>query len=192
MPKKQNINFQIKELRPWMIEEDTGVFEMLSSSIPAVDEFRQKNEFFGLTKEQCIERIFRRMKQAYGINQTCPDPSLEPQETLPAEVYIMFADNRPVGMGGFRFAMNDYIMKHCQNIWYKVAPAERRKGYCTMFLARICSMAKNLGYEEVFALTADDNLPSNRVLQKAGFLAITDPPCQRMPHTCYYKKSLSF
>ena len=76
--------YRLLELRPWMIDENCGVYEMLQE-IPAVDEFNQHNEYNGKSKEQVKEIIIKMMRYCYGFNNTKDFPK--------CENYILFANN---------------------------------------------------------------------------------------------------
>ncbi len=106
------------------------------------------------------------------------------------ETYIMFCNNKPVVIGGFRFFMNDYLRKHCGNIWYKCRPSERKKGYTTKFTEMICDIAKKLGYKEVYSQANVENIGSNKVLTNNGFKTYINELCPDWDDTNFYVKEL--
>ena len=110
--------FRLRELRTWMIDEDCGVYEMLQE-IPEVDEFEQHNDYYGLSKQEVKQKIAEMMRYAYGFNNNEDYPK--------CENFILFADNKPVVIGGFMLEMTDYWSKHRGHIWYKTRHSERKK-----------------------------------------------------------------
>ncbi len=183
------MKYKLLELRPWMVEEDTGVYEMLQE-IPKHDIFDQTNEFAEKTKEQVLCMIADRTRQAYSLYDFQSNQMTEPEDKTSMEVYVLFVDDYPVCFGGFRFFMNDYLRKHCGNIWYKTRPSERNKGYATILTQKLIDFAKFLGYKELISQCDVENIPSNKVLTKCGFKTYKNPLCLDWDDTNFYKKTL--
>lgn len=81
-----------------MIEENTGVYKMLQE-IPYTDEFDQTNEYFGKTKQEVISIILDRVRQAYSLFNFQTYKMTEPEDKMPMETYILFADTKLVVIG---------------------------------------------------------------------------------------------
>lgn len=175
------MEYKILELRPWMIDENTGVYEMLQE-IPAVDEFDQHNEYNGLTKQQVKDLIIKMMKHAYGFENNEDYPK--------CENFILFVDNIPVCIGGLMLEMTDFWRKHRGHIWYKTRPSARKHGYCTKFIELLIERAKELGYKELISQCDINNYGSNKVLQNNKFEQYINPLCKDWDDTNFYKKLL--
>ena len=70
------MKYELLELRSYMIDNDTGVYEMLQE-MPAVDEFDQHNEYYGLSKEDTKNLINKMMRHAYGFDNSEDYPKCE-------------------------------------------------------------------------------------------------------------------
>ena len=175
------MKFLLLELRPWMLEVNNDVYEMLQE-IPAKDEFGQTNEFFGKSKIQIKDEINEKMKVAYSLKLS--------RNILPNETYILYADGKPVSIGGLRLKLNNYLKKHSGNIWYKTRPSERHKSYASVLTKLMCERAKDLGMTELIAQCNINNYGSNKVLQNNGFKPYINPLCSDWDDTNFYKKQL--
>ncbi len=175
------MNYKLQELRTWMIDEDCGVYEMLQE-IPVVDEFEQHNEYNGMTKQKVKEKIAEMMRYAYGFNNSEEHPK--------SENYILFADNKPVVIGGLILEMTNFWRKHRGHIWYKTRPGERKKGYCSQFVKMLLERAKEFDMKEVIAQCNINNVGSNKVLLNNGFEIYKNPLCLDWNDTNFYKKML--
>ena len=173
--------YRLLELRPWMIDEDTGVYEMLQE-IPEVDEFEQHNEYNGVTKEEVKQRIIKMMRHAYGFENSEDYPK--------CENYILFVDDKPVCIGGLMLEMTDFWRKYRGHIWYKTRPTARKQGYCTKFTELLCIRAKEIGFEELISQCDVNNYGSNKVFQNNGFQKYTNPLCPDWDDTNFYRKKL--
>lgn len=170
------MKYLLLELRSWMLDANDDLYDMLQE-MPFKDEFEQTNEFFGKTKQQIKDIIDSKMKVAYSLTLS--------RNVLPNENYVLYADGKPVCIGGLRLKLNDYWIRHSGNIWYKTRPSERRKGYATNFVKMLCERAKCFGMTEVLAQCNINNAGSNKVLQNNGFKKY-----ENTTHTNFYKKGL--
>ncbi len=175
------MKYELLELRPQMIDENTGVYELLQE-LPAVDEFNQHNEYNGLTKAEVKLLINKKMQYAYGIGNDEDHPR--------CENYILFTNGLPVVIGGLMLEMTDFWRKHRGHLWHKTRPSERRKGFCTKFLELVIKRAKELGFKELLAQCNINNLGSNKALQNNKFAICKNPLCPDWDDTNFYKKSL--
>lgn len=175
------MNFKLLELRSYMIDEDTGVYEMLQE-IPAVDEFDQHNEYYGLSKDETKKLINKMMSHAYGLNNSRDFPK--------CDHYILFVEGKPVSMGCLMFEMTDYWRRHRGHFWYKTRPSERRKGYGTKLLELIVQRAKELGLTHLISQCDINNYGSNKVMINNGFTTYINPLCPDWDDTNFYKKDI--
>ena len=176
------MQYQLLEFRTWMIDEDCGVYEMLQE-LPAVDEFEQHNEYNGMCKQEVKEKISEMMRYAYGFDNNEDHPK--------CENFILFADGKPVVIGGLMLEMTDFWRKHRGHIWYKTRPSERKKGYCSQFTKMLCERAKELGMKEVISQCDVNNIGSNKVLLNNGFEKYKNTLCLDWDDTNFYKKTLT-
>ena len=86
--------------------------------------------------------------------------------TIP-RLFLDDQSGRVVGSGGFRFAPRDRLVE----IGYGVSAGFRCRGYATEGVTLLADEAFASGFvDEVHANTAQSNRPSQRVLEKAGFV----------------------
>ncbi len=176
--------YKLLELRTWMIDdENCGVYEMLQE-IPAVDEFDQHNQYNGMKKQEVKNKIAEMMRYAYGFDNNEDYPK--------CENYVLFADNKPVVIGGLMLEMTDYWKKHRGHLWYKTRPSERKKGYCSQFVKMLCERAKEFKIKELLAQCNKNNIGSDKVLSNNGFEIYNNPLCSGGggKNTTFYKKLL--
>ena len=175
------MEYKLLELRSYMIDNNSGVYEMLQE-MPKVDEFEQTNAYHGLSKEETKKLINKMMQHAYGFNNSEDYPK--------CENFILFADNKPVVIGGLMLEMTDFWRKHRGHFWYKTRPSERKKGHGTKFLELLVNRAKELGYKELFSQCDINNYGSNKVMLNNGFKTYTNPLCPDWDDTNFYRKDL--
>lgn len=173
--------YKLLELRPWMIDENSGVYEMLQE-IPAIDEFEQHNQYNGMTKKEVKETIVKMMCHAYGFNNNENYPK--------CENYILFVNDIPVCIGGLMLEMTDFWRKHRGHIWYKTRPTAQKQGYCTKFTELLCLRAKEFNLEEITAQCDINNYGSNKVLLNNKFETYINPLCPNWNDTKFYRKKL--
>lgn len=88
---------------------------------------------------------------------------------LAPRLFVSFEDDVVVGSGGFKGPPAEGAVE----IGYGVAPSARRRGYATQAARLLVRQAfETPGVHCVYAETAVDNLPSRRVVEKAGFAHI--------------------
>lgn len=173
--------FELKELRSYMIDENLGVYEMLQE-IPQIDEFNQHNEFYGLDKQQTKSLINKKEQYANGINNDIDNPK--------CEHFVLFADRRPVVIGGLMLEIDDYWKQYRGHFWLKTRPSERQKGYGTKFLELILERAKKYGINEFLGQCNKNNIASNKIMQNNGMTIYINPLCPNRNDTNFYKKFL--
>lgn len=175
------MKYELLELRSYMIDNDTGVYEMLQE-LPAVDEFDQHNEYFGLSKEDTKKLINKMMRHAYGFDNS--------QDYPRCDHFVLFVDGKPVSMGCLMLEMTDYWRKHRGYFWYKTRPTERKKGYGTKLLELIVDRAKELGYKELFSQCDINNYGSNKIMINNGFTTYINPLCPDWDDTNFYRRDI--
>jgi RimJ/RimL family protein N-acetyltransferase len=87
-------------------------------------------------------------------------------ETLWHSYFLFVEGNNAVGSGGFRGSPKEGRVE----IGYGVAPSQQGKGFATAGAMLLVQKAfEQPGILEVFAETSITNIPSRRVVEKAGF-----------------------
>lgn len=173
--------YQLLELRSYMIDNDSNVYEMLQE-FPKVDEFNQHNPYSGLSKDDTKSRINEITKYAYGIDNSLENPK--------CEHFVLFANDRPVALGCLMLEMNDYWRKCRGHFWYKTRPSERKKGYGTILLKLLVERARIFGFPELLGQCNIHNIGSNKIMLKNGFSKYDNCLRPGDDETNFYKKKL--
>lgn len=82
--------------------------------------------------------------------------------------YWLVEGDRFLGMSSLRPELNDHLMKRGGNIGYAVRASERRKGYGDLILRLTLPKALALGLDKVLITCHDENLGSQRIIEKNG------------------------
>ncbi len=83
-------------------------------------------------------------------------------------LYLVFDNNRLIGLLNIRFDLTDTLRNRYGDIGYGVRPSERRKGYATKILHYALEICKEKNMSEVILGCYEKNLGSNKVIQKNG------------------------
>ncbi len=91
---------------------------------------------------------------------------------VPASQFIAIntSDDKFIGAVNIRHRLNDGLLKSGGHIGYIVIPSERRKGYCTEMLNLALKECSKLGIDNVLITAKEDNIGSNKVIKKNGFV----------------------
>lgn len=103
-------------------------------------------------------------------------------EGTPVIMYIMYVDNYPVGDIGIRTKINKFYEKHSGNIFYKIRPSERNKGYGSKMLKLALIESKKLGFNEVKLQCNVLNFGSQKVIENNNGILIKEDE-----HSKFYK-----
>ncbi len=103
-------------------------------------------------------------------------------EGTPVITYIMYVDDFPVGDIGIRTKINEYYEKHSGNIFYKIRPSERNKGYGSKMLQLALEEARKLEFKEVKLQCKNKNMGSQKVIENNNGILIKEDDYSR-----YYK-----
>lgn len=91
-----------------------------------------------------------------------------PEGYVPQNIYWLFADSRPVGIGKLRHYLNDFLREHGGHIGYCIRPSERGKGYGKTILREVLKEAKEKGISEALLVCDETNTPSRKVIEANG------------------------
>ncbi len=82
--------------------------------------------------------------------------------------FFLLVDNKIVGSGSLRHALNEKLAVYGGHIGYAVRPSERRKGYGSLILHLTLKKARDFGFERVFVTCDTDNIGSVKIIEKNG------------------------
>ena len=82
--------------------------------------------------------------------------------------FWMYVDNQPVAFGKIRHKLNESSRTIGGNIGYAVDPIHRGKGYATVILKELISIANQMGIEEKLLSVEKYNYASKKVIEKNG------------------------
>ena len=95
-------------------------------------------------------------------------------EDTPTITYVMYVDNKPVGIVCIRTEIDENWRKWSGNFYYKIRKSERNKGYGTKILELALKELKKLGFKEVYGQSSDGNIASAKVIEKNGGIFINE------------------
>ena len=91
---------------------------------------------------------------------------------LPERVQSTFlvaeVDGVIVGRSSIRHELNDWLLQFGGHIGYAVRPGFRNRGYATEILRQSLQIAHGLGITKVLMTCDDDNVASQKVIEKHG------------------------
>ena len=132
-------------------------------------------------EEFCDDIVPTLMDHSRGINL--------PENFVPCTEYLLWDDNRIVGLFRMRHVLNDFLRQYHGHIGYMVRKSERGKGYGSRGLALLLDMWRNRISEDAFYLSVHrDNPASLQVQKKCGaYIHHMDEECYytRIPKTDY-------
>ena len=91
-----------------------------------------------------------------------------PEGHVPSTFLFGFVGSKLVGRVMILHQLNDFLRKIGGHIGYGVVPSERKKGLATKMLQESLVVAKSLGLQTVLVTCDEDNLPSRKIIEKAG------------------------
>ena len=163
------MNCYLKELN---LDMGKDVYEMYQD-IPA-KESGSTNECFGLNFDDFPKYLEKEINRKYN-KVTFDDIS-----------YIMYDDNKPIGLICLRTEIDDNWMKWSGNFYYRIRLSERKKGYGTKILSLALEEFRRLGFKEVYGQSSAGNIGSAKVIENNGGILLDEKDGTR-----YYKIELN-
>ena len=148
------MNYVLKELNLNMGKDEYEMYQ----DIPAV-ESGSTNECYGILYED-----FKKYLEA-EIKRKDNNVTLEDTPTI---TYIMYVDDKPVGLICLRTEIDENWMKWSGNFYYRIRLSERNKGYGTKMLELALDKFRKLGFKEVYGQSSDGNIASSKVIENNG------------------------
>jgi len=162
----------LKELDLNMGKEEYEMFQ----DIPA-KESGSTNECNGIPYEEFKSYLEKEINRKY--NEVTYDDT-------PAISYIMYDDNKPIGLICLRTKIDDNRMKWSGNFYYRIRLSERKKGYGTKILSLALQEFKKMGFKEVYGQSSNGNVGSAKVIENNGGILLDEKDGTR-----YYKIELN-
>lgn len=145
-------------LRPLNSSENEDVYQMFQE-IPA-EEDGFENPAHGLSHEEFRVFCHRRVGYSQGLDL--------PEGHVPDTWYLLFVDNKLVGLTKLRHYLNDYLLNHGGHIGYGIRPSCRGKGYGKIILREVLQEASILEIDRVLLVIRDYNTASRKVCASNG------------------------
>lgn len=148
----------IIELRPLSVDDGIDIYEMLQE-IPK-DENGFVNGCNGRTFEDFRKWLIKSFNIANGT-------SLE-EWMVPQNIYWLYVDNIPVGMGKLRHYLTDKLKEEGGHGGYAIRPSYRNKGYGTLLLKLLVKKAKEMKIDKLLLTVQNHNISSIKVALANG------------------------
>ena len=82
--------------------------------------------------------------------------------------YVFYVNNNPIGELGIRTTLNDFWLNRGSQIFYKILPQYRNKGYGTIMLNLALEKCKEFGFKTIRINCDDKNIASKKIIEKNG------------------------
>ena len=148
------MNCYLKELN---LDMGKDVYEMYQD-IPA-KESGSTNECFGLSFDDFPKYLEKEINRKYNKVTFDDTPTIS---------YIMYDDNKPIGLICLRTEIDDNWMKWSGNFYYKIRLSERKKGYGIAQLELCLEFAKRIPLKQVVVACDKDNIASASTAKSCG------------------------
>ena len=115
-----------------------------------------------------LDPKIREMDFDFFLRKLKEEETLHTEIILPSFQYWLVDGDKYIGRVNYRPILNDAFRFRGGNIGYNVRPTERGKGYATIMLKKSLEKAKADGLSSVLLTCDTDNIPSIKVIEKAG------------------------
>lgn len=82
--------------------------------------------------------------------------------------FLCYEGDRLVGVFSIKYKLTEYLLNYGGHICYAVRPSDRNRGLATQMLRQGLCFARVDGFEKVLLVCDEDNLASEKVIQKNG------------------------
>ena len=162
------MNFFLRKLD---LDMGKDVYDMYQD-IPA-KESGSTNDCFGLSFDDFPKYLEKEINRKHNKVTFDDTPTIS---------YIMYDDNKPIGLICLRTEIDDNWMKWSGNFYYRIRLSERKKGYGTKILSLALEEFRRLGFKEVYGQSSAGNIGSAKVIENNGGILIDEKDGTR-----YYK-----
>ena len=140
-------------------EDGPEIYEMLQRIGKEENHFQ--NPVHGMSYEQYKKWL--KEQDDWSRGESLPQ-GYSPQTCF----WLILSDGTPVAFGKIRHELNENSRMVGGNIGYAVDPLHRGKGFATVMLKELISIADDMGVEEKLLTVEKFNYPSKRVIEKNG------------------------
>lgn len=134
-------------------------------------EYRQEHFDVGeriINGSELFDRIVSYDEWLEKVTANAKAETVDPDWVLTDTFFAVRAsDEKIVGIADLRYQLNDFL-RDLGNCGYSVRPSERRKGYASEILRRICAAAKEHGMRQLQLSVEKDNAASIKTIGKNG------------------------
>lgn len=142
------------ELRKLTVNDGVDIYEMMQE-IPK-DENGFMNSIYGKTFEEYKKWLVYNDASSKAVG-------LEDGWKVPTNIYWLYVDGHPVGMGKLRHFLTDNLREEGGHAGIAIRPAERNKGYGTILLKLITEEAKKMNIDKLLVTIRNNNYSSLKV-----------------------------
>jgi predicted acetyltransferase len=103
--------------------------------------------------------------------QRCSDHSKGknlPANWVQASTFWLIDNDKFIGHTNIRHELTKKLKNYGGNIGYYIRPSERKKGYGTKILELALKKAKKIGLNKVLITCSDNNIASQKIIEKNG------------------------
>jgi len=140
------------------IDDGIEVYDMLQRIGPSENEF--KNSANGLSFSEFKQWLIK--QDAWSRGEELP------VGYVPQTIFWLYDDEKIVGMGKIRHALNANSRYIGGNIGYAIDPLYRGRGYATELLKLLVKKAKEMKTSEILLTVEKYNPASKKVIEKVG------------------------
>lgn len=119
-----------------------------------------KNSAYGLSLEEFKKWLIVQDNWSKGIDL--------PNGYVPQNIYWLYVNNEPVGMGKIRLALTESSREIGGNIGAAISNKFRGKGYGSILIKLLVDEAKKIGIEEILITVEKYNPASKKATENAG------------------------
>lgn len=91
-----------------------------------------------------------------------------PPDWVPYNIYWLVDGGEIVGIVSIRRKLNDFLLREGGHIGYEIVPSKRKLGHGNKLLELVLEKAKGLGLEKVLITSLEDNIASQKIIEKCG------------------------
>ena len=145
------------ELKKLTIDDGADVYDMLQT-MPEENGFM--NPAHGISFDRYKKWLVDNDNASKGIGLA--------DWMVPQDIYWLYADGVPVGMGKLRHHLTDALRVDGGHCGYGIAPAHRGKGHGKTMLGLLLQKARELGIDNMLVTIDNHNTPSIKVALANG------------------------
>ena len=99
-----------------------------------------------------------------------------PSGRVPSSFWVAWVGDRIVGRAALRHHLSDSLLEFGGHVGFGVVASSRGRGYATEILRQVLAIASDRGMKRLLATCADENLASQRVIERCGGVFVDTRP----------------